>query len=165
VGAHSNGRVIDVNNALEEGPFTPERAGDLPTGQLVELCFSGRYTKEEIKRMLVGRGGLMAYTGTTDCKELVEKAEYDETIRTILDSMIYRIAREIYACAAALNGKVDRIVITGGLAFSDYIVQGILNRVRFLGPVSVLPGEDEMTALADGVLRVLEGKEKACVYE
>lgn len=165
VGAHSNGRVIDVNNGLEEGPFTPERAGSLPTGQLVELCFSGDYTREEIKKLLVGRGGLMAYTGTTDVRELVEKSERDGAVRTVLDAMIYGISREICACAAALCGKVDRVVITGGLAHSDYIVRGILGRIGFLGPVSVLPGEDEMAALAEGASRVLEGREEAFVYE
>lgn len=164
VGAHDKGRVVDVNNALEEGPFSPDRAGSLPAGQLVELCFSGRYSKEDIKKLLVGKGGLFAYTGTTDCRKVEADAENDENTGKVLAAMIYRISVEICARAAALCGKIDRVVITGGLAHSSYIVDELKKRVSFLGPVTVYPGEDEMPALADGVLRVLTGKEKAFEY-
>ncbi len=164
VGAHKNGRIVEVNNALEEGPFSPERTGNLPSFELVELCFSGQYTKEQMKKLLVGNGGLVAYTGTSDCRELEKKAKEDVEFKKIVDAMAYKIAREICASAAALNGKVDRIAITGGLAYWPYIVQEIKNRVSFLGPVAVYPGEDELTALAEGVLRVVEGKEKALTY-
>lgn len=165
VGAHEFGRVIDVNNGLEEGPFSPERAGNLPVLQLVELCFSGKYSKEEMKKLMVGKGGLAAHTGTTDCKRLESEAENgDAAVKLVFDTMLYRIAREICASAAALCGKIDRIVITGGLAYGKYTVDEISRRVSFLAPISVYPGEDEMTALAEGVLRVLEGKEAALDY-
>ncbi|MCX7923080.1 MAG: butyrate kinase [Clostridia bacterium] len=164
VGAHDCGRVTDVNNGLEEGPFSPERAGSVPSLQLVEICFSGKYSKDEIKKMLVGKGGLVSYTGTSDCEVLVQMAEKDEKVKKILDAMIYQISREICASAAALCGKIDRIVITGGLAFSKYIVEEIKKRVSFLGEIVVYPGEDEMSALSNGVLRVLEGKETANEY-
>ncbi len=164
VGAHEHGRVVDVNNGLEEGPFSPERAGELPTGQLVELCFSGKYTKPDIKRMLVGGGGLAAYTGTTDCEKLEVEAEKDENIRLLLDAMAYRISKEICASAAALCGNIDCVVITGGLAHSSYLVEKIMKRVSFLGKILVYPGEDEMRALSEGAIRVLEGKEKAYGY-
>ena len=165
VGAHDCGRVTDVNNALEEGPFSPERAGNLPTGQLVDLCFSGLYTKAEIKKMLAGRGGLFAYTGMTDCEKLEIEAERDIKIRIVLDAMIYRISREICASAAALCGDINCIVVTGGLAYSSYIIEGIKKRVGFLGKLIVYSGENEMEALAEGVLRVLGGSEGAFDYE
>ena len=164
VGVHELGRVVDVNNALWEGPFTPERAGALPTEDLVDLCFSGEYTKSEIKKLLVGKGGLMAYTGTTDFRKLEKMVEKDVEIKKIMNAFIYRISREICGCAAALNGKIDRIVLTGGLAKSKLLVEGIKNRISFLGTVSVIPGEREMIALAEGVLRVLEGSEEAKEY-
>jgi butyrate kinase len=164
VGAHELGRVVDVNDALEEGPFSPERAGSLPARQLVELCFSGRYSRDEINRMLVGKGGLFAYTGTTDCRKIEADAARDENVKQLLDAMIYKISREICANAAALCGEIDRIVITGGLAYSSYIIEGIKRRVSFLGQLVVYPGEDEMAALADGTARVLDGREKAMEY-
>jgi butyrate kinase len=164
VGAHDMGRVVDVNNALEEGPFSPERAGSLPVMELVGMCFSGQYTEEEINKMLVGRGGLYAYTGTTDVRRIEEMAKKNAHTKLVLDAMIYRISREICACAAALFGKIDRIVVTGGLAHSRYIVEGLKSRVSFLEEIIVLPGEDEMSALVESVLRVYEGKEQALFY-
>lgn len=164
VGAHDRGQVIDVSNGLEEGPMTPERAGALPTLQLVELCFSGRYTKDQIKKMLVGNGGLIAYTGTSDCRKLEEQAVKDENVRKTVDAMAYGISREICACAAALRGNMDSIIITGGLAYWPYVVDEIKKRVSFLGKILVYPGEDEMAALAEGVIRVLEGREQAYTY-
>jgi len=165
VGAHDCGRVIDVNNALEEGPFSPERAGSLPVGQLVDLCYSGKYGRAEMKKLLVGRGGLNAHTGTTDCRELEARAEREELVRRVLNAMVYRISKEICANAAALYGKIDAVIVTGGLAKSTYIVEGIKKRVKFLGRFITYPGESEMEALAQGVARVLEGTELAYVYE
>lgn len=165
VGAHDRGRVIDVNNAIEEGPFSPERAGSIPTGQLVDLCFSGQFTKSEIKKQLVGSGGLYAYTGTTDCQKLENEAEKDEKIKKILDAMIYKISREICANAAALYGCIDSVIVTGGLANSVYIVDEIKKRVGFLGRFIVYPGEYEMEALATGVSRVLDGLESVNDYK
>ncbi len=164
IGVHDRGRVVDVSNAIEEGPFSPERAGNLPSGQLVDLCFSGKFTKKEIKRKLVGKGGFVAYAGTSDFLVLVKEYEEDATIRLLLDAFVYRVSREICAGAAALYGNIDRILITGGLAHNYFIVEKIKERISFLGPVSVFPGEDEMAALADASIRVLDGREKALIY-
>jgi len=164
VGAHDCGRVIDVNNALEEGPFSPERSGSLPVGQLVELCFSGRYSREEIKKMLVGKGGLSAYTGTTDFVKLENESKSNEKVKKLLDAFVYMVSKEICASSAALFGKIDRVIITGGLAYSSLVVEGIRTRVSFLGPVEVYPGEDELAALAQGATWVLEGREQALEY-
>jgi len=164
VGAHKNGRIVDVNNALSEGPFSPERAGSVPTLDLVELCFSGKYTKEEIKKLLVGKGGLVAYTGTSDCRDVEKMAADKPEYRKLISAMAYNIAKEICACAAALNGKIDRIAITGGVAYWSLLVEEIKKRVSFLGEVVVYPGEDELKALAEGVLRVFQGKEQAMTY-
>ncbi len=164
VGAHRQGKVVDVNNALEEGPFSPERAGNIPTGQLVELCYSGRYTKSEMKKLLVGHGGIVAYTNSTDIKSLVSRAEQEKDLHELLNAMIYRISREICASAAALSGQIDGVILTGGLAHSEYIVSNIKKRVSFLAPVLVFPGEDELAALAASAKRVLEGSETCLTY-
>lgn len=164
VGAHLQGRVVDVNNALKEGPFSPERAGNIPTGQLVELCFSGRYTKNEMKKLLVGHGGIFAYTNSTDMKSLVARADQEKDIDELLNAMIYRISREICACSAALCGQIDCVILTGGLAHSELIISNIKKRVSFLAPVLVFPGEDEMAALAASAKRVLDGTETCLTY-
>ncbi len=164
VGVHYNGKVIDVNNALEDGPFTPERAGTLPMKQVIDLCYSGKYSQKELMRKLIGNGGLIAHTGTSDLKVLVEKAKSDENIRLILEALTYRVSREICAGAAALYGKIDSILITGGLAYSDYIVDRIKERISFLAPVRVYPGEEEMMALAKGVIDVIKGFETSLEY-
>jgi butyrate kinase len=119
IGVHHMGKVIDVNNAMEEGPFSPERAGSLPSAQLVDLCFSGRYSKDEIKRLLAGKGGLVAYTGTTDVKKLLAAAGENPEIQRLLDAMAYKVSREICAGAASLYGRPDAVIITGGLARSE----------------------------------------------
>ncbi|MCX7841589.1 MAG: butyrate kinase [Clostridia bacterium] len=165
VGAHKMGRVIEVNNGLEEGPFSPERSGSLPVSQLVDLCFSGKYTREEIYKKLVGKGGLVAYLGTSDCKEIEAWIDNgSENAALALEAMTYQIAREIGACSTVLYGKVDGIIITGGIAHSKRIVSWITERVKFIAPVKVYPGEDEMSALAEGALRVLCGEEQAQEY-
>lgn len=164
VGAHKNGRVIYVNNALEEGPFSPERAGSLPTKQLVNLCFSGEYTKDEVNKMLVGKGGFYAHTGTTDVKSIMEKAQSDESYRRVVDAFTYNLSKEISGLAACFAGDVDRIVITGGLAHSKEIVKAVEKRVSFIAPVFVVPGEDELRALEEGVIHVLDGLEEIKSY-
>lgn len=164
IGVHDQGRVIDVNNALESGPFSPERAGGLPIKQMIELCYSGKYTKNELIKKLIGNGGFIAHTGTSDCKALEQKAKTHEKIKLLLDAFIFRVSKEICAGAATLYGRIDSIMITGGLAYSDYIVNGIKKRVSFLAPVRVYPGEFEMIALAKGVLDVINGKEALLVY-
>lgn len=167
VGAHEKGRVIDVANALDgEGPFSPERAGGLPVGQVIDLCFSGKYTKEEIRKMIVGKGGIVSYLGTNDAREVSKRMhEGDKYAELIYYAMAYQVAKEIGACAAALKGKVDGILITGGIAYDKEFVSWIEERVNFIAPVTVYPGEDELTALAQGGLRVLRGEEKAKIYK
>ena len=167
VGAHEKGRVIDVNNALDgEGPFSPERAGGLPVGDLAKLCFSGKYTHGEIKKKIKGKGGLVAYLGTNDGREVVKMIENgDKKAELVYRAMAYQVAKEIGSCAAVLKGKVDAIVITGGIAYDDMFVGWIKERVGFITEVLVYPGEDEMIALAEGGLRVLRGEEKAKEYK
>ncbi|MDU4891164.1 MAG: butyrate kinase [Clostridium sp.] len=167
VGAHKLGRVVDVNNALDgEGPFSPERAGGLPVGDLVNLCFSGRYTKEEMKKKINGKGGMVAYLGTNDARKAQEKAdEGDKKAQLVVDAMAYQVSKEIGKCAAVLQGKVDAILLTGGIAYSKYVVNYIKERVEFISQVVVYPGEDELLALAEGGLRVLKGEETAKEYK
>jgi butyrate kinase len=166
VGAHRHGRVIDVNNGLNgEGPFSPERAGTIPVGDLVALSFSGKYFSGEIMRMIVGRGGLMGYLGTSDARE-VEKmiAEGDEKAKLIYEAMAYQVAKEIGSCSTVLYGKLDGIILTGGLAYSEYFIHLIRERIDWIAPVYVVPGENELQALVEGALRVIRGEEEAKIY-
>ncbi|GCD11296.1 butyrate kinase [Clostridium tagluense] len=167
VGAHKNGRVIDVNNALDgEGPFSPERSGGLPIGDLAKMCFSGEYTLEDIKKKINGKGGFVAYLNTNDAKEVIDRAEAgDEKYKLIFEAMGYQVAKEIGKCAAVLSGKVDAIILTGGIAYGKPMVNYIKERVEFITNVVVYPGEDELLALAEGGLRVLNGEEKAKEYK
>lgn len=167
VGAHLRGRVIDVNNALHgDGPFSPERSGGLPVFALAQLCLSGEYTEAEVRKLIVGQGGLMAYLGTNDAREVVQRIENgDEEARLVYEAMAYQIAKEIGSAATVLRGKVDAIVLTGGLAYDQaYLVEWIRQRVQYIAPLQVYPGEDELLALAQGALRVLAGKEVALDY-
>ncbi|HFD04648.1 MAG TPA: butyrate kinase, partial [Firmicutes bacterium] len=166
VGAHKKGRVVDVNNALNgDGPFTPERSGGLPVWQAIELALSGRYSKEQMKKRITGKGGIVAYSGTNDMLEVENKVKAgDKEVERVYEAMIYQIAKEIGADAAALNGDVDAIVLTGGLAYDKQLVDRIKSKVSFIATILVYPGEDEMQALRDGVLRVLNNEEKAKSY-
>lgn len=166
VGAHKGGRVIDVNNALDgEGPFSPERSGGVPIGSLVNLCFSGKFTLAEMKKKITGRGGMVAYLNTNDFIEIEKKAlGGDKEYKLIFDAFIYQVAKEVGKNAAALSGKVDAVILTGGIAYSKAVVAGITEMVSFISPVVVYPGEDELLALAQGGLRVLKGEEKAKTY-
>ncbi len=166
VGAHRNGRVIDVNNALDgDGPFSPERSGGLPSGQLIDLCFSGKFSHEELKRMITGKGGMMAYLGTNSFIEVCRMAE-DGDPKAILvrDAAAYQVAKEIGAMAAVLGGKVDAVILTGGMAFQDSIIDNIRSGVRFIAEVVVYPGEDELKALANNGLLALDGKIEIKTY-
>ncbi|GAK57292.1 probable butyrate kinase 1 [Candidatus Vecturithrix granuli] len=167
VGVHKHGKVVDVNNALDgDGPFSPERSGGLPVGQLVKLCFSGKYSEAEIKKMIKGKGGLVAYIGTNDGRETVERIQAGDTkAREVFEAMAYQVAKEIGAMATVLSGKVDAIVLTGGLAYNRIFVEWVTQRVQFIAPVKVAPGEDEMAALYEGALRVLSGEEEAKDYQ
>ncbi len=166
VGAHKAGRVIDVNNALDgDGPFSPERSGDLPVGDLAKLCFSGKYTLDEIKKLIKGKGGLVAYLGTNDGRDVTRMIEEgDENAKIVYQALAYQIAKEIGKCAVVLKGELDAIVLTGGLAYDKQLVQWISDAVSFIGKIIVYPGEDEMSALALGGLRVLRGEEEAKQY-
>lgn len=166
VGSHRRGRVVDVNNGVDgEGPFTPERSGSLPSAEVVRLAFSGRYTREELLRLINGRGGLVAYLGTNSALEVEQRATAgDARAGLLLSALVYQVAKEIGSCAAVLEGQIDAVVITGGIAFSQKLVAEITRKVGFIAPVLALPGEDEMAALAEGVLRVLRGEEKVRSY-
>lgn len=164
VGAHYHGKVVDVNNALDgDGPFSPERSGGLPTGALVELCFSGK-SKGEIKKMLKGEGGVVAYLDTNDMRTVEEKAPIDPKFGMVQDAMCYQVAKEIGAMAAVLRGKVDAILLTGGIAYGKPLTNYIKEMVEFIAPVKVYPGEDEMRALAMNGLMVLKGEMEAQNY-
>jgi len=159
------GQIIDVNNANEMGPFSPERTGSLPVGDLVSLCFSGRYTFGEMKKLIAGQGGLVAYLGTNDAREAYYRADQgDGKAQLILQAMAYQVGKEIGAMSTVLLGKVDAIVLTGGLANSKNLVNDISQHVEFIARVLVIPGEDEMLALAEGACRVLSGEELAQKY-
>lgn len=166
VGAHKKGRVVDVNNALDgEGPFTPERTGGLPVRDLIKLCYSNKYTLEEMKKKIKGNGGLVAYLNTNDAREVVKMINNgNKEAELIYKAMAYQVAKEIGSCAAVLEGDVDGIVITGGIAYDDLFTKWIKERVSFISKVFVYPGEDELLALAQGAIRVLKGEEKAKEY-
>jgi butyrate kinase len=160
VGAHKMGRVIDVNNALNgEGPFSPERSGTLPAGQLIAACFSGKYTKSEVDRMVVGEGGFVSFLGTNSAHEVQQKAEAgDEKARFYQEALFYQVAKLIGEMAVVLEGKVDAILLTGGMAFNKNLEMYINQKVGFVAPVFSYPGEDELQALAMNALRVARGE-------
>ncbi|SCZ02833.1 butyrate kinase [Alkaliphilus peptidifermentans] len=161
-----NGRIIDYNNANEMGPFSPERVGGLPVGDVAKLCFSGEYTATELKAKMRGKGGLTAYLGTNDAREVEKMVDAgDKKATQIYDAMAYQIAKEIGAMATVLQGKVDAVVLTGGLAYSKNLTAYIEERIGFIAPFRVHPGEDEMKALNEGAQRVIKGLEKAKIYE
>lgn len=165
VNLHSNGQIIDFFND-EVGTFAPERAGGLPTYALVDMCYSGKYTKEELMKQLQRKGGIISYLGTADMRE-VEKMvnEGNEEAKLLFEAMALNTAKTIARIAPSVDGKVDYIVLTGGLAYSDRFVESIRKHVGFVGPIEVIPGENEMKALAEGVLRVIRGEETARIYE
>lgn len=167
VGAHYRGKVVDVNNGLDgDGPFSPERVGGLPAGQLVRMCYSGKYTYDEMKKQLTGKGGLVAYMGTNSSYEVEKKAkEGDEQAKLIQDAMSYQIGKAIGEMATVLNGEVHGILITGGVANNTDIISYVRNMVSFIAPVFVYPGEDEMSALAMNGFMVMKGEVECKVYE
>lgn len=166
VGAHQKGRVIDVNNGLDgEGPFSPERSGTLPVGQLINMCFSGEYTKEKIKKMIKGEGGLVAYLGTNSAYDIEQRAiEGDKEAKFYYEAMAYQVAKSIGSMCPVLKGNVEGIIITGGVAHSKLFVNMIIERVYRIAPVYIYPGEDEMQALASNGLLALRGEVEIKVY-
>lgn len=166
VAVHQHGRAVDVSNALDgEGPFSPERAGTLPAGDLVHLCFSGKYTQAQIEKMIAGQGGLAAHLGTNDMR-LIEQwvNEGNEKAKFLVDAMIYHVAKEIASKGAVLCGKVDAILFTGGIAHWKYVVDELCRRVDYLAPTYRYPGEDELEALSFNALSVLRGEREAKEY-
>jgi len=166
VGAHNHGKVVDVNNALDgDGPFSPERAGSVPAGDLIKLCFSGKYTEAEVYSKIVGKGGFVAYLNTNDVKGTIDKMEEgDKACTEVYNAFVYQIAKAVGEMSAALSGKVDQIILTGGVAYSPVLVPDLKSRIDWIAPVTVYPGEDELLALAQGAIRVLNGEEEAKVY-
>ncbi|MCI5725975.1 MAG: butyrate kinase [Clostridium sp.] len=166
VGAHKNGKVIDVNNALDgDGAFSPERAGGVPAGDLVKMCFSGKYTEKEVYKKLVGNGGLNAYLNTNDMRDVLKLMEEgDEKAKMIFDAFIYQVSKDIGAMATVLEGKVDKIILTGGIAYSPVVDDAIKARVGWIADFQIYGGEDELLALAQGAIRVLDKEEEAKEY-
>ena len=166
VGPHKNGKVIDIFNALDgDGAFSPERSGAVPVGALVKMCFSGEYTQAEVYKKLVGNGGFNAYVGTNDMRD-VEKMvnEGNEKAAEVRDAFILQMSKNIGAMATVLEGKVDQIIVTGGIAYDKYVVAKLKERCEWIAPFTVYPGEDELLALVQGGLRVLNGEEEAKNY-
>ena len=161
VSAHRDGKMIDKNTP-EEGPFGPDRTGSLPVRSLIKLCEGGDYTERQLDRMVFGEGGLFAYLGTRDLEEVEKRIDAgDARAAEVYDAMIYQVAKETGAMAAVLEGKVDAILLTGGMAHSERMISRLRKYVDWIGPVTVYPGEDELQALAEGVFRVLDGEEPA----
>lgn len=167
VGTHEKGMVIDVNNALDgDGAFSPERAGGLPVGQVMKMCFSGNYSLDDMKKKIKGKGGLVSYLNTNDARDveaMIEKG--DKKAELVYKAMAYQVGKDIGCSAAVLKGKVDAIILTGGIAYSKLMTSMISEMVEFIAPVIIYGGEDEMIALTEGALRVLKGEESAKEYK
>ncbi len=167
VGAHLKGRIVDVNNALDgDGAFSPERAGGVPAGDLVKMCFSGEFTQAEVMKKLVGKGGFNAYIGSNDARDLEKMVleDHDEYGKLVQDAFYQQVAKDIGAMSTVLCGKVDQIILTGGIAYSPYTCGQLEDRAGFIAPFTVYPGEDELLALVQGALRVMNGEEEPMVY-
>ena len=166
VGAHRKGKIIDVNNALDgDGAFSPERAGSLPAGDLVKMCFSGEYSKDEMLKLLTGGGGLFAYLGTTNAVEIEKRiAGGDEKAAEVYEAMAYQVAKEIGACTTVLEGDIDAIALTGSLVYSKVLLDSLMKKIAFIAPVYLNPGENEMQALADAVMRYFNDEEELSIY-
>ena len=166
VGAHEKGRVIDVFNALDgDGAFSPERAGAVPSGALIRMCFSGEYTEKEVYKKIVGGGGFNAYLGTNDMRDVAKMIDGGDThADEVREAFILQVCKNIGSMSCVLKGKVDAIIVTGGIAYNKAVVDKMEERAGFIAPFTVYPGEDELLALAQGALRVLNGEEKAMEY-
>lgn len=166
VGAHKKGKVIDIFNALDgDGAFSPERAGGVPSGALIRMCFSGKYTEKEVYKKIVGGGGFNAYCGTNDMRDVSKMVQDGDTkAAEVREAFIMQVAKDIGSMACVLDGKVDQIIVTGGIAYDKTVVAGLKERAEWIAPFTVYPGEDELLALVQGGLRVLNGEEKAMEY-
>lgn len=166
VGAHIDGKVVDVFNALDgDGAFSPERAGGVPSGALIKMCFSGQYTEKEVYAKIVGNGGFNGYLGTNDMREVTKMAAAgDEKAALVKEAFLHQVAKDIGSMACVLKGLVDQIILTGGIAYSADVVDYLKKSAEWIAPITVYPGEDELLALAQGALRVMNGEEKVCEY-
>lgn len=166
VGAHEGGRVVDVFSAFDgDGAFSPERAGGVPCGALVKMCFSGKYTEKEVYSKLIGKGGFNAYLGTNDMRDVTKRAnEGDEKAAEAKQAFLLQVAKDIGSMACVLNGKVDQIILTGGIAYGKDVCEVLKERTGWIAPITVYPGEDELLALAQGAMRVMNGEEKVMEY-
>lgn len=166
VGAHLNGRIVDVFNALDgDGAFSPERAGAVPSGALIKMCFSGKYTEKEVYSKIVGKGGFNAYLGTNDMREVNKMAaEGNEKAAEAKEAFLFQVAKDMGSMACVLEGKVDQIIVTGGIAYNADVVNTLKQKAEWIAPFTVYPGEDELLALAQGAIRVLTGEEEAMPY-
>ena len=166
VGAHEKGMIVDVFNALDgDGAFSPERAGGVPSGALIKMCFSGEYTEKEVYSKIVGKGGFNAYLGTNDMRDVMKKVnEGDAKAAEMVDAFTFQVAKDMGSMACVLKGKVDQIIVTGGIAYNAPVIDALKERAGFIAPFTVYPGEDELLALTQGALRVLNGEEEAMTY-
>ncbi len=159
------GKIVDVNNANDGGPFSPERTGTLPNKAFIHLCYSGKYSEKELIKLITHQGGLISYLGTNDVREVIKKIEEgNQYAKLIFEAMCYQIAKEIGAMATVLKGKIDAIILTGGMAHNEILVNKIKDRTGWIAPLVVYPGEEEMKALAEAVIRVINGEEKVKIY-
>ena len=167
VGAHRQGKIVDVNNALDgDGPFAPDRAGSIPSSELIKVCFSGQYTREELLKYISSKGGMVAYLGTNSVMQVMERIEQgDQRAKKVLDALCYNVSKQIGAMAAALAGRVDGIILTGGIAYNEPVVEYIRERCSFIAPIAVYPGENELEALVTNALVVLRGVITPKVYK
>lgn len=167
VAAIKQGKLVDVNNAvLGMGPFSPQRAGALPIGDLLGMAFSGKYSHQQMKKMFTKTGGLIAYLGTDNGGKIIKMIQAgDKKAKLVFDAMLYQISKEVGACATVLEGKVDAIFLTGGLVYNDYVIEHLKRRISFIADVHAIPGEKEMEALTQGVVRVLKGLERSKKYK
>ncbi len=165
VGAHLKGKVIDVFNALDgDGAFSPERAGGVPIGGVIKMCYSGEYTEKEVYKKFVGNGGLNAYLKTNDMRDVMKMAETDGYAKEVRAAFIHQVSKDIGSMACVLKGQVDAIIVTGGIAYNDYINVELKKAAEWIAPFTIYAGEDELLALVQGALRVMSGEEKAMEY-
>lgn len=166
IGLHEKGRVVDVNNALDgEGPFSPERSGTLPAGQLIEACYSGNFTQEEMMQMVLGEGGMVAYLNTNSMIDVYEAAvSGDEKATALINAFIYQVAKAVGEMATVVSGHVDAIIFTGGIAHNTFVIEQLSKKVGFIAKIAVYPGEDEMEAMAMNARLMLNGELIPQVY-
>lgn len=165
ISAHEKGRIIDVITA-DGGPFSPERSGSVPLNYIVDMCYSGNYSRKEMKKKIAGMGGIKAYLGTSSCIEVEKMINAgDEKAKKIYEAQAYQIAKGIGELSPTLKGKIDAVILTGGVAYSSMLTEMIIDYVEFIAPVVVMPGENELESLASGAVRILNGEETAELYK